>query len=513
MPFSRELLRKQSLSSEDVHRAERRPGTSVCFSMDIQGADQSPQQLSPQQSEPFRARAEETREAPADPTCFSMVEAKKVVTIKVTVKAIGNRVLWFTFPHDSTTVAEIEASIRNYLQTLTKQNKRTKINKQLRDYNQFHLFADSRKVNKQEMISWRWTETKSFTFQSVLSVDEKSSRSTFSRITRTFSHTTSASPLSLSAKTTKTTNSNQQILKAEITSCHQRIAVLEQELEDERKENPRRLHHVEPIRTLGKGASGVVKSCYVNGFICAVKEVDLEYVSDIREIDVLESLPPHPNYVQYFCHRRVGTTLQIFLKQYSGTLLDLIREHKKAGERFTPGQIVGILQDIIDGLDFLHRHRVIHRDLKPDNVFIQQLEDGFRCAIGDLDTAKMVSTMEKAKTVIGTPTFIAPEVLESMNETAYTPKVDVFSFGMVLFQLMALESPYREIKKPWQVTKAIVDGVPPRLPELEPPFQPLVELFFKCISQSPADRPKPSRIQRRLKALAKLYDCEELREN
>jgi len=151
--------------------------------------------------------------------------------------------------------------------------------------------------------------------------------------------------------------------------------------------------------------------------------------------------------------------------------------------------------------------------LKPDNVFIQQLEDGFRCAIGDLDTAKMVTTMEKAKTVIGTPTFIAPEVLESMNETAYTPKVDVFSFGMVLFQLMALESPYREIKKPWQVTKAIVDGVPPRLPELEPPFQPLVELFFKCISQNPADRPKPSRIQRRLKALAKLYDCEELREN
>ena len=62
--------------------------------------------------------------------------------------------------------------------------------------------------------------------------------------------------------------------------------------------------------------------------------------------------------------------------------------------------------------------------MKADNVFIQHLEGGFRCAIGDLDTAKMVTTMEKAKTVIGTPLFIAPEVLESRNENVYTPKAD-----------------------------------------------------------------------------------------
>jgi len=79
---------------------------------------------------------------------------------------------------------------------------------------------------------------------------------------------------------------------------------------------------------------------------------------------------------------------------------------------------------------------------------------------------------------------------------------------MVTFQLLALDLPYREIKKPWQVAKAIVDGVPPRLPPLEPQYQPLVELFEKCISQSPADRPKPSRIRSKLKSLAKLYETE-----
>ena len=120
MPFSRELLRKQSLSSEDLHRQDRRPAASVCFSADLSigGDHRSPQLLSSQQSEPYRARGKDLLEEPqcSDSTGFSMVEAKKIVTIKVTVKAIGNRVLWFTFPHESTTtVAEIENSIRSYL--------------------------------------------------------------------------------------------------------------------------------------------------------------------------------------------------------------------------------------------------------------------------------------------------------------------------------------------------------------------------------------------------------------
>ena len=82
-------------------------------------------------------------------------------------------------------------------------------------------------MNKQEMICWRWADTKAFTFQSVLSVDEKSSKSTLSRITRTLSHSSGSTIVSLTPKS----NSTQQILKTEITTCHQKIAELEKELE------------------------------------------------------------------------------------------------------------------------------------------------------------------------------------------------------------------------------------------------------------------------------------------
>ena len=69
-------------------------------------------------------------------------------------------------------------------------------------------------------------------------------------------------------------------------------------------------------------------------------------------------------------------------------------------------------------------HLLTPSDLKSENIFIQETEGGIVCAIGDLDTAKIISSSSKAKTVIGTPAFIAPEVLESMNENVYTSKVD-----------------------------------------------------------------------------------------
>lgn len=63
--------------------------------------------------------------------------------------------------------------------------------------------------------------------------------------------------------------------------------------------------------------------------------------------------------------------------------------------------------------------------MKSDNIFIQKINSkDMICAIGDLDTAKITSSKSKARTVIGTPAFIAPEVLTSANETAYSSKAD-----------------------------------------------------------------------------------------
>ena len=85
--------------------------------------------------------------------------------------------------------------------------------------------------------------------------------------------------------------------------------------------------------------------------------------TETSELSVLEKLPQHRNFVQYFFHRIQEHTLQIFMKQYSGTLLDVIKKRKEENKRFSPSEIIHILHDVASGLQFLHEHNVIHRGM------------------------------------------------------------------------------------------------------------------------------------------------------
>ena len=72
---------------------------------------------------------------------------------------------------------------------------------------------------------------------------------------------------------------------------------------------------------------------------------------------------------------------------------------------------------------------------------------------------------------------------------------------MITFELLALELPYLEIKKSWMISKAIVDGVMPRLPALSEQYKELVDLFECCVATDPGARPKASEIINRLKGM------------
>ena len=118
---------------------------------------------------------------------------------------------------------------------------------------------------------------------------------------------------------------------------------------------------MEIIAKLGSGAEGIVYSCYLDGWICAIKEVNVfsDYVP--TEIDILSRLPPHPNIIRYFFHRSDTERTQLFLQQYSCTLLDLIQRRKRSNSPFTPQEILRILTDIASGMKFLHSNKIIHR--------------------------------------------------------------------------------------------------------------------------------------------------------
>ena len=98
----------------------------------------------------------------------------------------------------------------------------------------------------------------------------------------------------------------------------------------------------------------------------------------------------------------------------------------------------------------------MHRDLKCDNIFITGTIGEVK--IGDLGLATFKKIESFAKSVIGTPEFMAPE----MYEEHYDEYVDIYAFGMCMLEMSTSEYPYMECHNPVQIYRKVVDGVPPQ---------------------------------------------------
>jgi len=164
------------------------------------------------------------------------------------------------------------------------------------------------------------------------------------------------------------------------------------------------LREIEICQQLGRGASSAgVFLCLVDGWACAMKQLKREHVGAIdircfeREMDILYQLPPHPNIVRYLFHTTMGTDLCLFMQLYSGTLREYLDIRRKENNYFAPEKITRMALEAAAGLQFLHQHGVIHRDIKAGNIFITKSENDeiTRLAIGDFDTSLRVSASIK----------------------------------------------------------------------------------------------------------------------
>jgi len=140
--------------------------------------------------------------------------------------------------------------------------------------------------------------------------------------------------------------------------------------------------------------------------------------------------------------------------------------------------------------------------LKTDNIFVKlnEFKEISQLSIGDFDTAKKVSTQTVAKTLIGTPNYMAPEVLHSNNESAYSYQADIYSFGMVLYELLSLKLPY-EGESSFRIPALVMKGQKPKLADignLDSSYRPLIHLYEKCASFEPETRPSTSEIKETL---------------
>ncbi|NWS62210.1 WNK4 kinase, partial [Chunga burmeisteri] len=201
-----------------------------------------------------------------------------------------------------------------------------------------------------------------------------------------------------------------------------------------------------------------------------------------EEVEMLKGLQ-HPNIVRFYDSWKSSVKGQLCIVlvtelMTSGTLKTYLKRFKemklKVLQRWS--------RQILKGLHFLHTRSppIIHRDLKCDNIFITGPTGSVK--IGDLGLATL-KRASFAKSVIGTPEFMAPE----MYEEKYDEAVDVYAFGMCMLEMATSEYPYSECQNAAQIYRKVTSGLKPssfykvKVPELK-------EIIEGCIRMDKNER-------------------------
>ncbi|KAB0372999.1 hypothetical protein FD755_015752 [Muntiacus reevesi] len=250
------------------------------------------------------------------------------------------------------------------------------------------------------------------------------------------------------------------------------------------------------IKAIGEGAFGkaYLAKRKSDSEHCVIKEINFEKMP-IREKEaskkevILLAKMKHPNIVTFFSSFQENNRLFIVMEYCDGGDL-MKRIRRQRGVLFSEDQILSWFVQISLGLKHIHDRKVLHRDIKTQNVFLSK--NGMVAKLGDFGIARVLNnTMELARTCVGTPYYLSPEICQNKP---YNNKTDIWSLGCVLYELCTLRHPFEANNLQQLVLKICQAHVPPISPRFSHDLQFLISQLFEV---SPRDRPSINSILKR----------------
>ncbi|XP_053659605.1 STE20-like serine/threonine-protein kinase [Anopheles marshallii] len=213
---------------------------------------------------------------------------------------------------------------------------------------------------------------------------------------------------------------------------------------------------------------------------------DEENLSDhMVEIDILSEIK-HPNIVGLYEAYSIDDKLWMLIEYCDGGALDSIMVELE--KPLTEAQIAYVCKHMCAGLNHLHKNKVIHRDLKAGNVLLT-MDGGVKLADFGV-SAKNKHTMQKHDTFIGTPYWMAPELVlcETFRDNPYDFKVDIWSLGITLIEFAQMEPPNSEMS-PMRVLLKIQKSEPPKLDQPSKWTKHFNDFLARALVKDPQQRP------------------------
>ncbi|XP_051682826.1 serine/threonine-protein kinase TAO3 isoform X1 [Oryctolagus cuniculus] len=214
------------------------------------------------------------------------------------------------------------------------------------------------------------------------------------------------------------------------------------------------------------------------------KQTHEKWQDILKEVKFLRQLK-HPNTIEYKgCYLKEHTAWLV-MEYCLGSASDLLEVHKKPLQEV---EIAAITHGALQGLAYLHSHALIHRDIKAGNILLT--EPG-QVKLADFGSASMASP---ANSFVGTPYWMAPEVILAMDEGQYDGKVDIWSLGITCIELAERKPPLFNMNA-MSALYHIAQNDSPTLQSSEwtDPFRRFVDY---CLQKIPQERPTSAELLR-----------------
>ncbi|MCI0709594.1 MAG: serine/threonine protein kinase [Chloroflexi bacterium] len=204
-----------------------------------------------------------------------------------------------------------------------------------------------------------------------------------------------------------------------------------------------------------------------------------------REGRTMGKLDRHPNIVRVYRYHNAEDPRYLVMEYIEGeTLTQILARYRNQGKFMAFEELIKIMRQVADALDFAHAHDVIHRDIKPSNIMIEV--NSKRAVLMDFGLVMQANTDTTLGTAFGTPRYISPE--QAISSQQAVPQSDIYSLGVIIYEAITGKAPFDD-ESAMSLALSHITNPPPNPQDVRADLSDdISKALLKALEKTPEER-------------------------